>query len=161
MINVGTMTDNEKPPMASNPYASATSAYSIRQDANMSGFEVTAKLYDGMLRFIGQAKNAHGEGKLEEMVNLIQKVNKILIALQSNLSFEGKANDASVFLNDLYTEVFKRLTFILRADDPQVEFDGIRTLLQPIAKMWNDHAENAKKGVPETHIAVPEIPQGE
>ena len=39
------MTNNTTP---NNPYASAA-AYGARQDANMSGYEVTAKLYEGMI----------------------------------------------------------------------------------------------------------------
>jgi len=125
MINAGTMTDNQNPPMASNPYANATSAYGIRQEANLSGFEIAAKLYDGMIRFIGQAKNAHGAGNFEEMVDLVQKTNKILMALQSALNFDD-GGETSIFLNDIYMESFKRLTLVLRADDPQAEFDSVR-----------------------------------
>lgn len=159
IINSYVMTDNNSnTPMGVNPYKNATSAYGIRQDANMSGFEVTAKLYEGMIRFIGQAKNSYKIGRLDDMVATIQKVNKILIALQSNLNFEGKANDAAVFLNDLYMEVFKRLTFILRAEDTEKEFDEVHALLAPVAKMWADHAENAKKAVPEASIKAPEVP---
>ena len=157
MINAGMMT-NPKNPNQSNPYASAASAYGVRQEANMSGFEVTSKLYDGMIRFVGQAKNAHATGNFENMVGLVQKTNKILVALQSNLNFE-QGGEATVYLNDLYTEVFKRLTFVLRAEDPQAEFDSVRNLLSPVAKMWADHAENAKKGKPDTHISVPGTPK--
>jgi len=125
----------------------------------MSGFDVTAKLYEGMIRFIGQAKAAYEKDKIEDMVNLNTKTIKIASALQGHLNFEDGAKEASVFLNDLYMEVFKRLTFVLRAEDPAAEFDYVHGLLAPVAKMWNDHAENAKKGVPEAHISAPEIPQ--
>jgi flagellar biosynthetic protein FliS len=150
MTNSLEMTQNK----TNNPYATATAAYGARQDANMSGFEVTAKLYEGMLRFIGQAKNAHANNKLEDMCTYIQKTNKILMALQSNLNFE-EGGQASVYLNDLYMEVFKRLFKVLRADDPQAEFDYVRSLLEPVSKIWASHAENAKKANPDTHVQAP------
>jgi len=153
MINTGVMTNTQNP---SSPNAyNAAMAYGARQDADMSGFEVTAKLYEGMIRFIGQAKKSYQDGKLDDMCNVIQKVNKILIALQSNLNFE-EGGEASVYLNDLYMEVFKRLTFVLRAEDSEAEFDYVHGLLSPVAKMWEAHAKNAKKVNPDTHIPVPE-----
>lgn len=148
---------NPQNPSQNNPYANAAMAYGTAQKGEMSGFEVTAELYKGMIRFVGQAKNSYKSGRLDDMVVTIQKVNKILVALQSNLNFEDGAKEASVFLNDLYMEVFKRLTFVLRVDDTEKEFDDIRGLLEPVAKMWVAHAENAKKATPDTHIDVPAI----
>jgi flagellar protein FliS len=141
-----------------NPYAAASSAYGTAQEHDLSGFEIAAKLYDGMLRFIGQAKKAYEEDRIEDMVEYNIKATKILSALLSTLDFE-KGGKAAVYLNDLYIEVFKRLTFILRADDVVAEFDYIRDLLSPVAKMWADHAENAKKANPDTHITAPEVPE--
>lgn len=154
--NTSIMT-NKKTPNSNNPHASAASAYGIRQEANLSGFEVTAKLYEGMIRFVGQAKAAYKNNQLEDMVMYVQKTNKILAALQGHLNFE-EGGEASVYLNDLYMEIFKRLTFVLRADDTEAEFDYVHELLSPVAKIWNDHAENAKKSVPDAHINAPEKP---
>lgn len=159
MINVGIMSDNQtNPPIGSNAYASAASAYGVRQDANMSGFEVTAKLYDGMIKFVGQAKKSYADGQLDHMCTYIQKTNKILIALQSGLNF-NEGGEAAVFLNDFYTEIFKRLFGVLRTDNPEKEFDDVHEMLKPAAKIWAAHAENAKKGTPDSHVAIP--PTGE
>ena len=157
MINAEIMSKPHNP-NSSNPYASAASAYGTAQEHNMSGFEITAKLFDGMIRFIGQGKKAYEDNRLEDMVHFNTKATRILSALQSNLNFqEGGA--AAVYLNDLYLEVFKRLTLILRAEDTVAEFNYIRDLLSPVAKMWADHAENAKKANPDTHIAAPDVPE--
>lgn len=155
MITNTLMTEKKAP--NNNPYATAAMAYGVRQEANMSGFEVTAKLYEGMIKFVGQAKLAHEKGRLDDMCTYIGKTNKILMALQGNLNFDD-GGAASVYLNDLYMEVFKRLTFVLRTDDPAAEFDSVHNLLKPVAQMWKAHAENAKKANPDTHIAVPETP---
>jgi len=157
MINQSVMTNNHTP-SHNNPYAAAASAYGTAQEHNMSGFDITAKLFDGMIRFVGQAKSAYQANNLEDMVMFNTKANKIASALQGHLNFE-EGGEAAVYLNDLYLEVFKRLTFVLRADDPAAEFDYVRDLLSPVAKMWADHADNEKKGSPNTHVAVPDTPE--
>lgn len=157
MINVGTMSDNQNtPPNRSNAYVSATSAYGVRQDANMSGFEITAKLYEGMIKFVGQAKRSYTDNQLEDMCNYIQKTNKILIALQSNLNFDD-GGEAAVFLNDFYTSIFGKLVAVLRTDNPEAAFDDVHELLKPAAKIWTAHAENAKRAVPASHIDLPDM----
>ena len=148
------MTDINMPNKQS--YTNAAMAYGSRQEANMSGFEVTAKLYEGMIRFVGQAKQAYEKGRLDDMCTYIGKTNKILMALQSNLNFD-EGGQASVYLNDLYMEIFKRLFRILRTENPAAEFDSVHDLLKPVAQMWNAHVENAKKAKPETHISVPSV----
>jgi len=109
-----------------------------------------------MIRFVGLAKIAYTKGRLDDMCMYIQKVNKILIALQSNLNFE-EGEQASVFLNDFYTEIFKRLFKVLRSDNPEAEFDAVHELLKPLSQLWHSHAENAKKAVPDTHVDMPII----
>lgn len=136
----------------------ATSAYSNVQSGSMSGFEVVAELYKGMIRFVGQAKSAYEAGNLEDMCFYIQKTNKILIALQSNLNFE-EGGEASVFLNDFYTDVFTKLFKILRSENPVAEFDAVHKMLVPVRDIWISHAENAKSGAPKAHIDLPSSAQ--
>ena len=149
------MTDIKTPNNQS--YTNAARAYGIRQEANMSGFEVTAKLYEGMIRFVGQAKQSYEKGRLDDMCTYIGKTNKILMALQSNLNFE-EGGQASVYLNDLYMEIFKRLFMVLRTENPAAEFDAVHNLLKPVAQMWQAHAENAKKANPDKEIMAPTVP---
>ena len=157
MINAGIMT-NKNTPHGNNPYASAAMAYGVRQDGAMSGFAVTAELYKGMIKFVGQAKKSYVEGRLDDMCDYIARTNKILMALQSNLNFE-EGGEASVFLNDFYTHVFAKLFKVLRADNPEQEFDDVHELLKPAAKVWEAHAENAKKANPDAFIELPETKQ--
>ena len=84
-----------------NPYSQAAAAYGNVQAGTMSGFAVTAELYSGMIKFVGQAKSSYEAGRLDDMCLYIQKTNKILMALQSNLNFE-EGGQASVFLNSYY-----------------------------------------------------------
>jgi len=143
-----------------NTHQQAAAAYGMSKSGNMTGFEVTSELYKGMIRFTGQAKNAYEAGRMEDMCEYIQKINRVLVALQSNLNFE-EGGEAAVFLNDFYLEVFKKLFSVLKADDPVAEFDSVRDLLAPAAELWESHAQNAKKGTPDTHVAHPVIPNQE
>ena len=149
------MITNPQNPTQMNSYYHAAAAYGNRQSGTMSGFEVVAELYKGMIKFVGLAKSAYEVGRLDEMCNYIQKTNKILIALQSNLDFE-QGGEAAVFLNDFYTGVFSKLVLVLRKDNPAAEFDEVHKMLRPVKDIWVAHAENAKKGAPDTHIALPE-----
>lgn len=139
-----------------NPYQNAASAYGSMQQNNMSGFEVTAELYKGMIRFVGLAKQSYIDNRLEDMCLYIQKTNKILIALQSNLNFE-EGGETSIFLNDLYNEIFSKLFLVLRTENPEESFNEVHNLLKPVAQIWSAHAENAKKDIPDTHIEMPNI----
>lgn len=139
------------------PYHNAASAYGQAQQANISGFEVVAELYKGMIRFVGKAKESYNVGNLEDMCMHIEKTNKILIALQSHLDFE-QGGEASIFLNDFYNSIFGKLFKVLREGDPEAIFDEVHEDLKPLAKLWENHAENTKKGTPDTHVAMPELP---
>ena len=149
---------NPQYPAQPNAYHHAASAYGNTQKGTMSGFEVVAELYKGMIKFVGQAKQSYEKGRLDDMCLYIQKTNKILMALQSHLDFE-QGGQAAVFLNDFYTGVFAKLFKVLKADNPAQEFDEVHNMLRPVKDIWIAHADNAKKGKPEDHIELPESAQ--
>lgn len=148
------MMTNTYNPSQTNAHYHAASAYGNTQAGTMSGFAVVAELYKGMIKFVGQAKNAYEVGRLDDMCMYIQKTNKILIALQSHLDFE-QGGQASVFLNDFYTGVFAKLFKVLHAENPAAEFDEVHKMLRPVKDIWVAHAENAKKAAPDEHINLP------
>ncbi len=132
--------------MTTNPdYSRALGAYQTSQENNMSGFEVVASLYKGMLKNIRDAKEAQKNGRLDTMVNLIGKTNKILIGLQSSLNAE-EGGEAAAYLNDLYNEIFATLAHIHRNENPQAEFERIINIIQPVYEIWQGHADNASLG---------------
>lgn len=149
------ITNQQNMTQNTNSHYQAAAAYGNIQSGTMSGYEVAAELYKGMIKFVGQAKKCYETGKLDDMCDYIQKVNKILIALQSHLDFE-QGGQAAVFLNDFYTSIFAKLFKVLRADDPIAEFDEVQQMLLPVKDIWVAHAENAKKSEPETHINMPD-----
>lgn len=146
--------------MTTNPdYSRALGAYQTSSEKNMGGFEIVAELYKGMLKNIREAKAAHSEGKLDTMVNLIGKTNKILIGLQSNLNKE-EGGDAAEYLNDLYNHVFASLALVHKDENPQAEFDRLINVLQPIYEVWRGHADTASLGgTSQTSPAQPSEPE--
>lgn len=127
-----------------NPYQQAMGAYNNTNDSNMSGFEIVVELYKGMIKNIREAKIAQAEGKLEDMVKLIEKTNKILIALQSHIDKE-QGGEAAEFLNDFYNGVFGTLARIHKAEDPQAEFDALLEHIQPVYEIWCRHAHGGSE----------------
>ena len=152
------MMTNPQNPTQTNAYHYATSAYSNAQSGTMTGFEVVAELYKGMIKFVGQAKNSYEKGRLDDMCLYIQKTNKILMALQSHLDFD-QGGKAAVFLNDFYTGIFSRLFKVLNTENPAAEFDEVHNMLRPVKDIWVSHATNAKKDSPDDHIELPQSAQ--
>ena len=126
-----------------NPYSHATSAYQTRQQNVMSGFEVAVELYKGMIKFIRAGKECHKQGDLEAMCNDLQKATKIITTLHTNVNFK-EGGEAALFLNSFYMDLFKDLTFILRANDTQAKFDEIIARIQPVYEIWCQHAANER-----------------
>lgn len=132
---------------SSNPYQQAMNAYSGTNEATMSGFEIVVELYKGIIKNIREAKIAHAEGNLEEMIKLIEKTNQILIALQSHINRE-EGGEAAEFLNDFYNGVFATLARIHKAEDPQAAFDKLLEDIQPVYEIWCRHAHGAAEENP-------------
>lgn len=125
------------------PHTNAANAYRDTAGEQMNGFEITVELYKGIIRNIEGARDAHKVGRLDDMVELNGKTNKILIALQSNLNFE-EGGEAATFLDQFYTGIFASLSRILRVDDPQGEFEKILGYIQPVYEIWVQHAQNSR-----------------
>lgn len=118
-----------------NPYEKAATAYRSAYVNNIDGFGIVVELYKGMMGNIEQAKNAYQAGQLEQMCRLNEKTNKILVVLQSHLDFE-QGGDAAIFLNQFYNSIFASLSKVLRTQDPEREFDRIRTSIEPVYQRW-------------------------
>ena len=87
-----------------------------------------------------------------KLLNFILSIYIVLLLTSCNFEEGG---EASIYLNDLYMEVFKRLFQVLRTEDPEKTFDEVRDLLEPVSQIWIAHAENAKKASPDASVPVP------
>ncbi len=128
-------------------FQQATNVYRSASESNMSGFDVVVELYKGMIRNVENAKSAYKQGKLDEMCELIEKTNKILIALQSHLNFED-GGEAAQTLNTFYNGIFGSLAQILRTKTPEEDFDKVLKHLHKVYEIWCKHAENERKQAP-------------
>jgi len=122
-------------------YKNASSAYRNVYETNMSGFEIVAELYKGIIKNLEEAKRLYKAEKLDEMCHVNEKTNKILIALQSHLNME-EGGEASQFLNTFYNGIFAKLTRILSNDDVAAGYDEIIESIKPVYKIWCEHAAN-------------------
>ncbi|MGH1397646.1 MAG: flagellar protein FliS [Alphaproteobacteria bacterium] len=125
-------------------HQNASSAYRTAYETNMSGMEIVAELYKGIIKNLEEAKRHYKAEKLDEMCNVNEKTNKILIALQSHLNME-EGGEASQFLNTFYNGIFAKLTRILSNDDVVAAYDEIIENVKPVYKIWCEHAANQAK----------------
>ncbi len=116
-------------------YEKAVNAYQDVQDKNVSSLEIGVRLHKGIIKNLYQAKDAYGEGRFEDTVDLNTKTNKILMALQSHLS-PDMDDEASNWLNDFYNHVFLRTSAIFRHDDPVQEYADLIELVKPVHDKW-------------------------
>lgn len=124
------------------PYKQAANAYKDSNTASMSGYEIVAELYQGIIRNVRAAQAAHKAGKLDEMCNQIEKTNRILVALQAHIDRE-QGGEAAEFLDAFYTGVFGKLSTVQQQDDPQAAFDELLGHIQPVYEIWCRHASGA------------------
>src|SRR5665213_318826 len=75
-------------------------------------------LYDGVIRFLQQAKDAIGQKRIEDRSNLLIKASSIIQGLQACLDFE-KGGDIAKVLYGFYTNVDLRILSIHRTNSLQ------------------------------------------
>lgn len=102
--------------------------------------QLVLMLYDGALRFIGQARDAMKEPedaphRIEKIHTGITKAQNILAELQSNLNFE--AGDYARDLDRLYTYYLERL-FEANVKKSSAPLDEVDRLLRLLRDGWSE-----------------------
>ncbi len=115
-------------------------------------------LYDGMIRFLKQAREAIAEKRIEDRFNLLVKASDVVLGLQASLDFEHGGQVARV-LYDFYSSVDSRILTIQRTNDLGL-CDELITELKEMREAWNviDHDESVQGGQvaqPTAQMAVP------
>ena len=139
----------EPPEGATVPASLVTGAYLRAQGHCFSPEDVVRALFQGMVRNIIRAREAHLNGNLEAMCALNQKTFKILIALQGNIDLAAGGESARL-LSRFYTAVFIRLARVLRAKKPQDEFLALEKTLKDVSGNWKPLPKMAKAGKEKT-----------
>jgi flagellar protein FliS len=116
----------------------ATQAYRRVESESRSPLELVVMLYDGALRFLGEASDAAARGDLRARAHAISRTLAIIAELRNTLDLE-KGGAVADQLDDLYTYVTSRLIDVaLKKDVTAIE--EARKLLTPIRDAWSQVA---------------------
>ncbi len=117
--------------MIANPYGA--SAYR-QASQNVGGLKAVVMLYDGMIRFVGEAKRADADGRFEDRYLLTEKASRIVIGLQGQLDFDN-GGELSPVLSSFYDMLFMRMMQI-NSYEAQVVADDVLTALKDMRRAW-------------------------
>lgn len=108
-------------------------------------------LYDGMIRFLKQAREAIIEKRIEDRFNLLTRASDVVLGLQASLDFESGGSVARV-LYDFYSSVDSRILTIQRTNDLGL-CDDLIAELKEMREAWNVIDHDAP--IPAGQIAQP------
>lgn len=133
---------------------SPTSSYQAYKQANhtVSKTRQIVMLYDGIIRFLSQAKVAMEEKRIEDRYSLLIKASDIVIGLQSCLDFDHDA-DVATSLYDYYTGIDARMIALHRsgsADDCSALIEDIKHMRD----LWDEIDKNASLPAQPDHDAA-------
>jgi len=88
----------------------AINAYTQNSATVESQMKLVEMLFEGILRFAGQAKKAIEEGDIEKQVYWINRTSDIFVELIQTLDYSGEQQQLAEYLNGLYTYQLQLLT---------------------------------------------------
>lgn len=97
-------------------------------------------LYDGAIRRVREARQAIGEGRIEDRFHAVQKAAAIVDGLHASLDFE-RGGDIAHLLDRLYIYVSLRLQQINTANDARI-CDEVIARLGELREAWRRLAED-------------------
>ncbi len=141
----------------SNPYTQNT-AYRKTQIETASPETLILMLYDGALRFMGQAEIAFEEKNIEQISNLLLRVQAIFAELMTALDKE-KGGEIAVNLERLYVFFLEKLgeANVKKDVKPMLE---IKPLVQNLRNTWEQAMQKHQTSVqvvpprPRLNVAV-------
>lgn len=117
-----------------NPYQQQLGAYqSAAQTVNKS--RQVVMLYDGMIRFLSQAKEAMQHKRIEDRFNLLTKASNIIQGLQNSLDFE-QGGDVAETLYDYYASVDGRI-MALHTSNSKADCEELICDLKQMRDAWS------------------------
>jgi flagellar secretion chaperone FliS len=120
-------------------------AYRRIEAESRSPLELVVMLYDGALRFVSEAKQAHLRGDILARGNAISRCLAIIAELQSTLNVE-QGGAVAEELDRLYTYINTRLVDVSAKQDVAA-LDEVHRLLTPVRDAWADIATGGGKPV--------------
>ena len=93
-------------------------------------------LYDGVIRYIQQAKEAIRARKIEDRYHLLIKASDVIVGLQACLDFENGKEIAKILYN-FYSSIDTRLFSIHRTNSIET-CDEVIAELKQMREVWHD-----------------------
>lgn len=146
-------------------YADATKQYAAYTAAHhtVNKTRQVVMLYDGVIRFVKQTKEAILTGNIESRYNYIEKACSVISGLQSSLDFEQGGTIAGL-LDDYYFSIYMRLMSLHRSINPEL-CDQIIHELKMMRDAWEDvdHQFSHQDPLSSTNLShvTPDPAQGE
>ena len=97
-------------------------------------------LYDGLIRFVQQARTAIEHKRIEERFNLLIKASEVISGLQACLDFE-KGGDVAKILYSFYASIDSRIYSIHRTNSLET-CDEVIAELRQMREAWAEIDQN-------------------
>lgn len=130
-----------------NPY-SQNAAYRKTQIETASPEALILMLYDGAIRFIGQAEIAFEEKNIEQISNLLLRIQAIFTELLSALD-KDKGGEIAVNLERLYVFFLEKLSDANIKKDPK-PLEEIKPLIIDLRNTWEQAMQKHQSSSPAT-----------
>lgn len=97
-------------------------------------------LYDGIIRFVHQAKEAIQENRIEDRYNHLTKASEVIMGLQACLDFENGGNIAKV-LYQFYSAIDSQI-FLIHRNNSIEGCDNIIAEMKKMRDVWQEIDES-------------------
>lgn len=116
-----------------NYHASQVNAYKMAR-ATVSKTRQVVMLYEGVIKFMMQAREAIEQNKIEDRYNSLVKANDVLIALQNSLDFEKGGTMAHV-LHDFYSDQINAI-YSMHENGSSATCDRVISEVKDMLETW-------------------------
>lgn len=117
----------------------AYSAYSQNNVSIESSEKLIKMLYEGVLKFVSQAKKSIETGDIEKKVYWINRTTAIFSELINSLNYNG--GDIAHYLGGLYTQQIKLLSECNMTSDTS-KLDEVLSVTRVLLSAWNEETIN-------------------
>lgn len=100
-------------------------------------------LYDGIVRFLSQAKEAMEKNEIERRFKTLSRCSEIIMGLQACLDYEAGGETANI-LNDFYASIDMRIMQLHRTNDAE-ECQKVIDEMKQMREVWNGIDHGAAK----------------
>jgi len=126
------------------PMPRGADAYRRVEAESRSPIELVVMLYDGALRFVADARDAHQQQDLVRRGRALSRAMAIVAELQNTLNLrDGGA--VGIELDRLYTYISSRLVAVNVTGDASA-LDEVSKLMLPLRDAWAQIAPGTSKG---------------